>query len=468
MTFIGQLSEISVLAPFFSLSAATVLLITFHWLRLRAWLISSGLILLISLGWLVILTYGEQMVVWGIRFDNISILGMLLVMPPLVFIMGNASFVATEYDRGANQTLLVLLSGLGALGTIASQNFMMLFVSLQCMTIPIYALLAHEHKDKQAVKGSLQYLVLSGIALAFMLFGILLLYAAFPEIDYFQGSFAVPVEQGSSLLIAQLGIGFLWFGFAFKLGLFPLQYWTPSVYEHAPISSLSLLVIMSKTAILLALMRLWPVMAEVSGDNFGFVPLVMSILSILLGNSLLLKENAIFRWLAYFSVGHIGLVCLVLQSGSELSGSAIFMDLFAFILGGLAVLFTLQTMPSVRFIEDLNGLAKKSPLKAFALSIGLLSFAGVPLTVGFIGKFALIAAIVDKSNPLIVVLVAIGSLIGIAGVFRLLLATLGEGTTFAGRNEQKAGWVSVLLAIAIIVAGIMPNPYLAFISNYLS
>lgn len=465
MTIIGQLSEYFVLAPFFSLSAATVLLITLHWLRIRAWIISFGLILLLLAGWLVIAFYGDEITAWGIRFDRTSILGLILIMPPLVCIMAKASMFSKEYDRGLNQTLLIMLSGLGAIGTIAAHNFMMLFLSLQCMSIPIYALLATEHKDKEAVKASLSYLVLSGIAIAFMLFGILLVYAAHPAIDFFKDPAHLSLDQSNALL-GKIGVGFVWFAFFFKLGLFPLQFWTPSVYQHAPFSALSLLIILSKTAMLLALMRLWPALSFFAGDSLINLPYLLSLLTIFVGNALLVKETLFYRWLAYLSMGHMGLVCLVLQNGSEFSFSAIFTDLLAFILSALVVLLTLQSMPSVRSLDDLYGLAKNSPAKAVALTIGLLSFAGVPLTAGFIGKFALIAAVVDKSHPVVIVLVALFSLIGIAGVFRVVLYIFGEEQSPEPTFRSKVGVLCLVLTLAIIVLGVFPNHGLDFIAGY--
>lgn len=376
--------------------------------------------------------------------------------------------------------LLLLLAALGALVLVCSQHLAALFIGLELLSIPLYALVAYPHKSRHALEAGLKYLVLSATASAFLLFGMALIYAQ-------TGTMAFAALSGFNDLAAQTGLGHAYLltggalfliGIAFKLSLVPFHLWTPDVYEGAPSPVTAFLATASKVAVFAVLLRYF----EQGGGNHHPLLLdllgVLAVLSILVGNLLALRQNNVKRMLAYSSIAHFGYCLVGLIAAEQLAVEAVGMYLLTYVvttLGAFGVV-TLVSSPmqerDADALYDYRGLFWRRPYLSSILTAMLLSLAGIPLTAGFIGKFYVIAAGVDARTWVLVGAVVVGSAVGLYYYLRLLITLFMLDPDRRQRFEaprdwaQQAGGAMVWgLMLLMLLIGIFPQPFIWLVQH---
>lgn len=371
--------------------------------------------------------------------------------------------------------LLLALAALGGMVLVASNHFASFFIGLELMSIPLYAMIAYPHKSKRSLEGGLKYLVLSGGASSFMLFGMALIYSqvgsmTFAAIGaYMTHTDAIPgiVNLGGALII--VGIGF-------KLSLVPFHLWTPDVYEGAPAPVTSFLATASKTAVFAVLLRYYTQAGGHENQALLDVLTVLAILSMIIGNVLALLQNNVKRMLAYSSIAHFGYCLVALIAPGALAVEAVGAYLITYVVTTLGVLgvVTLVSSPynndgDADELEDYRGLFWRRPYIASILTALLLSLAGIPATAGFVGKFYVIAAGVEAREWWLLGAVVLGSAIGLFYYLRLMIIM------FMDRDRQQrfeaplnwglqtGGAMVVAVTLASFVLGLYPQPFIEII-----
>jgi NADH-quinone oxidoreductase subunit N len=368
--------------------------------------------------------------------------------------------------------LLLLLATLGALLMVSSNHFVSAFLGLETLSISLYGMIAYPVHSREAAKfpleASVKYLVLSAVSSAFILFGIALLYAQtgtleFSDLAMNSSSAAVPAGYYVTTLVLLLT------GVAFKLSLAPFHMWTPDVYEGAPLPATMFLATIGKAAMMALFLRF-----AVASNALSFAPVVsvvvvIAVLSILAGNLLALVQENIKRVLAYSSIAHMGylLIALVTLSGASttLGIEAISFYLVAYIVMSLGAFGVATVVSSSEkefdFIADYQGLFWRDPWLALLFTAMLLSLAGIPLTVGFIGKFYVVLAGVEGALWGLLAVLVIGSGIGIYYYLRIIYRMLLQPQTSLPYRE--AGWGSIgayavlaFLLAALLLLGVYP------------
>ncbi len=370
--------------------------------------------------------------------------------------------------------LLLTLSVNGALLLVTARHMASLFVALELMSVPLYGMAGYLFTQRRSLESATKYLVLSAAATSVMLFGMAFLYAQSGRLDF--GGVAALFTSGHGLdaFLAQAGLVLLIAGLAFKLSLAPFHQWTLDVYDGAPAPVGAFLATVGKVAVVAVLLRLLQ-MGGVFGANGEYpagpaysllnVLAVVAVLSILAGNLLALRQESLKRLLAASSIAHFGYLLVAIVAGGVFANEAAGMYLTAYVftsLGAFGVISVLSQAGDGRDADTLaavRGLGRRSPLLALALSVMLLSLAGIPLTAGFIGKFYVLAAGMAAGLWWLLGAVVIGSALGLYFYLRVIAAIYAPAEGEPVRVAHGIATLTVILAlVTVLVIGVWPQP----------
>jgi len=387
-----------------------------------------------------------------------------------------------EHRDGENEEfyLLLLLSALGGLILVSATHLASFLLGLELLGVALYALIAYPERGDLPLEAAVKYLVLSGAASAILLFGFALIYAAtgalsFPELGDQLAILTVMPEAQSKQWLVLIGCAMALTGIGFKLSLVPFHMWTPDVYQGAPSPVTGFLATVSKGAIFAALLRLFIDAKLYQYESLMFGLSLVAIASMLVGNLLALRQDNLKRLLAYSSIAHLGylLIALIVCSTAQHAQLAIEATAFylvAYIVTSLAA-FALLCIISPRqereSLDDITGLFWQQPLLALMLTVALLSLAGIPLTVGFIGKFYIFTAGVKASLWLLVGALVVGSAISIYYYLRLVFAMAAKPPQAQSTSSQLslvAKFVVCLLIFMMFYFGVLPQTLIEHIS----
>ncbi len=371
-------------------------------------------------------------------------------------------------DQREEFFLLLLLATLGAVVTVGANHFAALLLGLETLSMSLYGMLAYpvhgrRQMGHQPLEAAVKYLILSAVATAMILFGTALIYAETGSLT-FAGLSNLPA--GPTLGFSATALLLVVAGVAFKLSLFPFHIWTPDVYEGAPVPATAYLATIGKIAVFVVFLRL---VAETRAS--GMMPIVvafslLALLSILAGNLLALLQNNLKRLLAYSSIAHMGYLLIAVVAAYYAEGS-ISIEAVAFYLLAYAVM-TLGAFGAVSQlssdaaesadIADYLGLFWRRPWLAAVFTGMLLSLAGIPLTVGFIGKFYLLLAGVESGLWLLLAALVVGSGIGLYYYLRIVYRMLLPAAADAPATRRRTAGFTVVAALfaVLIFLGVYP------------
>ncbi|MGB5146449.1 MAG: NADH-quinone oxidoreductase subunit N [Porticoccaceae bacterium] len=401
---------------------------------------------------------------------------MLLVLAAVLGVLAlcHAYFAGCAGDR-EEIYLLILLGGLGGLTLAGASHAATLFIGIELLSLPMVAGVAYAIHDRRALEGGVKYLALSAGASATLLFGLALIYADIGRLDL--GALATALAGASAdTPLVLTGGAMLLAGLAFKLSLVPFHQWTPDVYEAAPAPVAAYLATVVKVGVFAVVLRLLHAGGGTAAPQFVNALVVLALASILVGSVLALRQDNLKRLLAYSSIAHFGflLIILVVPGAGTSAVAAIYLLTYVVTALGVFGAVALASSPAGdrdrELLGDYRGLFQRRPWVVAALTLMLLSLAGIPVTAGFIGKFSVLALAVASGQWLLVGGLLLGSAIGLFYYLRVIGALyaappagsptpVATGTAVAAR--WSAGAVMVLLAVLLTLAiGIYPEPLL--------
>jgi NADH-quinone oxidoreductase subunit N len=409
---------------------------------------------------------------WGLFFSTLILFASLVSL-----ILSRESFLR-EGERKEEYYLLLVLSVLGALVLVQSSHMVSLLLGMELMGVALYGMIAFPERGELPLEAAIKYLVLSACASAMLLFGFALLYAATGDLTYAGIGAAAGTAYGQEPLVMMVGSAMILAGLGFKLSVVPFHMWTPDVYQGAPTPVTVFLATVSKGAVFVALSRFY-----VAAELYHYSTLILALsivaaISMLFGNWLALQQDNIKRLLAYSSIAHFGYLLLALiamsyaqaMTEAQLIGEAVTFYLTAYILTTLTA-FAVVTHLSGEDEKSLSigafdGLFWRQPLQACGLSVALLSFAGIPLTAGFIGKFYLINVAIQSQLWVLMAALVLGSAIGIYYYLRFIFAM--SKTSAMTANDSSPSIIgaqdvlTLLLLVLVILLGSWPQPFIEF------
>ncbi len=360
--------------------------------------------------------------------DPYGLLFMLLLLAPAALLLPLvARFQPASREPQGEFYLLFLLATLGGLVLCVSQHAASLFLGLELMSLSLVALIGYPYDAgyRPSLEACVKYLVLSGAASATLLFGLALIYADQGDLAY-----RALTGEDTSLLLTS-GLLLLIAGLGFKLSLVPFHLWTADIYQGANLPVSALLATLSKAAAFILLLRFCIATDALAIPQVAAAIALLSAASMLIGNLLALQQQELKRLLGFSSIAHLGYLLVGLLAlprvgslGIETLGFYI-ATYVAATLAAFAVLslevgeeeISLRGVP----LSRLQGLFWSAPLKAATLTLALLSLAGLPLTMGFIGKFYLLVAALEADLLALALLLVLASGLGLFYYLRILL-----------------------------------------------
>lgn len=320
--------------------------------------------------------------------------------------------------------VLGLFSTLGMMALVSAHSLLTLYLGLELLSLPLYAMTAIRRSDADASEAALKYFVMGAIASGMLLYGISLLYGATGNLDLHAIANAITLhwtEQGGLLSFALV---FIVVGVGFKLAAMPFHMWAPDVYAGAPSSVTLFISAAPKIAALGMAVRLFALGLIDVASQWQQLILIMALLSAGAGNLLAIVQNNIKRLFAYSAISHSGYALLgILAATSAGFSAALYYMLVYSIMSvaafGLIVLMSRAGL-EVEQIDDLKGLNKRNPWLAFLMMVVMLSMAGVPPTVGFLTKLLVLKALVDVHMTWVAVLGLVFAVIGAFYYLRII------------------------------------------------
>ncbi len=427
------------------------------------------IVAILSLGYV---DSGHTQVTTMFLVDGFSLFftGLILVATLVISIFAFPYF-QKEKVKQEEFYVLLLLASLGAIAMTISNNFASFFLSLEVMSVSLYALIAYLKKEQMSIEAGIKYLIMAAVSVGILLFGFALIYAQTGEMQLDKIAGALTSGGTSVLFIA--GMALVIAGLGFKLALVPFHFWTPDIYSGSPAPTSAFVATISKGAVFAFLIRFFSDLNGSAHTSVWVAFAVLSIASMLVGNLLALRQQNIKRLLAYSSIGHLGYLIIPLLAASEKgTHAAIFylVTYFVAMLGAFGVVgFMSRKGQDAYSLEDYRGLYWRKPWIAALMTAIMLSLAGIPLTAGFLGKFYLLMSGVGATLWLLVIVLVVSSGISLFYYLRVVF------TMFSRKNQQEyaafegksilGGIVLAALFILLFWLGVFPSGLLDILNH---
>ncbi len=371
--------------------------------------------------------------------------------------------------------VLALMTLLGQLIMISGNSFLIIYLGLELMSLSLYALVALRRDNAVSTEAAMKYFVLGALASGFMLYGMSMLYGATGSLNL--GEIAKALAGGSiDKTVLMLGVVFLVAGLAFKLGAAPFHMWAPDVYQGSPTSVTLLIGAAPKLAAFAVCIRLLVEGLGALAADWQQMLVVMSVVSLIVGNVTALAQTNIKRMLAYSTISQMGFMLLGLLSGvfegstPEAAASAYSSAMFYIVtyvlttLGSFATIILLSRQGfEAEHLDDFKGLNQRSPWFAAVMMVLLLSLSGVPPMVGFYAKLSVLQAALASGQLALVIFAVMMSLVGAFYYLRVVkLMYFDEPTDVS--PIVASGDMKLLLSVnglAVLILGILPGPLMS-------
>ncbi|WP_054812518.1 NADH-quinone oxidoreductase subunit NuoN [Nocardia arizonensis] len=363
---------------------------------------------------------------------------------------------------------LTMLAVGGLLLFPASNDLLTMFVALEVLSLPLYLLCGLARRKRLlSQEAALKYFLLGAFSSAFFLYGVALLYGQAGTVAL-GGIGAAITDRPTDSTLGLLGVAMLAVGLLFKIGAVPFQSWVPDVYQGAPTSVTAFMAAATKIAAVGALLRVLHVAVPGLRDDWRPVLAAIAIATMVAGAVMAVTQTDVKRMLAYSSVAHAGFLLTGLTAADDSSVGAV---LFYLVIYGLGTVGAFAAVSLVRSADggeatglaDLAGLGRTNPLLATLFALFLLSFAGIPLTGGFVAKFAVFEAAAHAGVAYLVIVGVICSAIAAFFYIRvivLMFFTDPPADAPTVRTPILTSMVVAGTAAATVVLGILPQPLL--------
>jgi NADH-quinone oxidoreductase subunit N len=404
----------------------------------------------------------------------------------LAFFATLATMVSLAYarpyaaDRDMLKGELISLSMFSLLGIcvmMSANNFLVVYLGLELMSLSLYALVALRRDHAPSTEAAMKYFVLGALASGFLLYGLSMMYGATGSLEIGEVFKAIASGQINQAVLV-LGIVFVVSGLAFKLGAVPFHMWIPDVYQGAPTAVTLLIAGAPKLAAFAITIRLLVEGMSGIAQDWQQMLIVLSVASMALGNVAAIAQSNLKRMLAYSTIGQIGFMLLgltptvvsvnTLSAANGYSSSMFYVLTYVFTtLGTFGVVMLLaRAGHEAEQVDDFKGLARRSPWYAAVMAIFMFSLAGIPPTVGFYAKLAVLQAIVSTNVALYIWLAVIAVLLSLVAAFYYLriVKVMYFDEPADAHPIASTGEVRTILSLngaAILVFGILPGGLMA-------
>ncbi len=357
-------------------------------------------------------------------------------------------------SRVAGSIAIMLWSACGAMLMAGAANLIMIFLGLELLSLGLYALCATDDR-KSSRESALKYLILSSTATAFLLFGAALLFGATGSVQL--ADLANPAQPSNALFWS--GAGMFLIGLAFKLSLVPFHTWTPDVFQGAPLPVTAFMSVATKAATLAVLARFIYAALPSSVSERLLLPVwIVAGISMIAGNVGMLAQRDLKRLLGYSGIAQVGYILVALAGGTPLGlrYALYYLAAYAFMnLGAFAVAAAIShDGEEGSDLRNYQGLARRHPWLAAAMTLFLLALAGLPPTAGFLGKILILATGVSTGFIWLAALLIVGTAISLYAYAKIIRAMYERAHDALATTVQPfvpLAWASAAICCAAIV-----------------
>lgn len=346
----------------------------------------------------------------------------------------------------------------GAVAMVSFTNLAMFFLGIEVLSISLYILAASRRLDIKSNEAGMKYFLMGSFASGIILFGICLVYGA---TGYFNLEEIYALSEGVGMPVwFPIGVTLIVIGMLFKIAAAPFHFWAPDVYEGSPALTTAVMSTLAKVVAMATLYKLLSGMTVALGYKVELLIVIISILSMTIGNIMALRQKNVKRMLAFSGISHAGFMLMALLTLSTAASTLLYYTA-AYALAGIAafaVIIMVTKNKDNENIENFNGLGKTNPLMAAVLTASLLSMAGIPIFSGFFAKFMLFSDTVKAGFLVVVIAGVINSIISVGYYFKLILAMYTKDAETEKQTIPLAYYLVAVIAIALNVAiGIYPS-----------
>jgi NADH-quinone oxidoreductase subunit N len=483
MTTINYLDLLHLVLPevFVILGALCVLSVDLIFLR------TSTMRLRGSVGAILSLAGCAASVVWILHApQSANILDGMLVLNPLaqrmqivllfLTMLTILTFIGSTFTQHVSEYLaLILLATVSMMFLVSTQNLLLIFLSLELLSLSLYILTAFNKHSARSAEAALKYFIFGGISAAFLLFGFSLLYGLSNSANLMRIANSIHGPLLDPLLIVAMVM--MMVGLGFKVAAAPFHFWAPDVYQAAPAPSAALIASSSKVAAFFILYQVMVIgFAGAEGSSSwhsyasGWVPVVaiVAVLSMVLGNLVAILQTSVRRLLAYSAIAHAGYMLLGILSHTQQSLVALIYYAITYaltVLGAFGVVALVENETGGDTLSDFAGLSRRAPVPSLCMLIFLLSLAGIPPLAGFFGKFYLFSSALTSTSGtlgllwLVVLAIAMSavSLYYYLKVLKYIYVVDPSAGATSIRIPVLRQVVLCLIAIGVVLLGCDPN-----------
>jgi NADH-quinone oxidoreductase subunit N len=429
-----------------------------------------------------------DLVAGALRLDDLAIsISLIAVFTATFAVLLSIREPAAEGAGLGEYHALLLGSVLGMVLLAQAQNLVTFFVAIETLSIPLYILCATNLRHERSLESGLKYLIVGSLGSATLLYGMAFLYGGSGSTDFAGIAAGIGREGLLGDPLVLVGIGMAAVGLAFKTSVAPFHQWTPDVYEGAPSPITAFMAVATKAAAFAVFVRFFDVALLPQAGKWQPALAVLAAVSIVVGNVGALGQDSLKRLLGYSGIAQAGYILGGLVVASRAGVDALVFYLAGYALMNMAAFAVIVARErETAFGDDIRavrGLGRERPLLAWPLTISMLALAGLPATVGFIGKLYLIEALVEGDYTWLAVFIAVGTMISLAYYLRVVAAMWmrpgGEPSPAAapaiagaapeadpidpdaGRRPYLVG-PALLAAAGAVFFGVIPQPLVEF------
>ncbi len=385
----------------------------------------------------------------------------LFIILTILIITMSPKFYQENFVKIADYVALKVFLLAGAVAMVSFGNFAMFFIGLEVLSIAGYVLAASEPKKLKSNEAGMKYFIMGAFASSFILFGIALIYGAIGSFDSATIAIASAAQANSLPIWFSLGFVMITVGMMFKASIVPFHFWAPDVYEGSPTLVTALMSTLVKVAAIGALYKVVTILTVAVTPTYQVVLIVLSILTMTVGNITALKQKNIKRMMAYSGISHAGFMMMTLLALGS-SANTVLYYAAAYSLAGVAAFAVIMGVCRGKDNEDINnffGLVKRQPVLTAILTCAFLSLSGIPIFAGFFAKFFVFDQMLQAGHLILVIFGILNSVVAVfyyLGVANVMITKEPEITDrLHVPFEYKA--VAFIAIVLNLLLGIFPS-----------
>ncbi|MCK5337096.1 MAG: NADH-quinone oxidoreductase subunit NuoN [Gammaproteobacteria bacterium] len=358
--------------------------------------------------------------------------------------------------------VLGLFGVLGMMVMVSSNHMLSLYLGLELLSLSMYAMVAFNRDSGKSAEAAMKYFILGAIASGMLLYGISIIYGVTGSLNIPEIANAL-VKQSEMNIGLVFGLVFLVVGLAFKLGAVPFHMWVPDVYHGAPTTVTSYIASAPKIAGFAIIIRILVEGLGAMQNDWQDMLIILAVLSLGVGNVIAIAQTNLKRMLAYSTISHVGFILLGLLAGTNAGYSSAMFYILVYSLmsvGGFGIILLLARAGfESEELSDLKGLNQRSPWFAFMMLIFMFSMAGVPPTVGFWAKLAVLSAVIDVNMLWLALVAVFFSIIGVYYYLRVIkLMYFDEPVDTTAINNTTEMQIALSFnGLIILLLGVYPS-----------